>query len=110
MEELRFHQFGIPTSDVLADSEYNKTLKMHATGYFESPYAIEWMNFDDDNPLPDIIKTVSHVAFVVDDLHAALVGKNAVRAPSSPDEGFTVAFITVCTNLVELLNFDHPAE
>ena len=41
MQELRFHHIGIPTSESLPDKDYNPALKLHATGYFETPYAIE---------------------------------------------------------------------
>ena len=110
MQELRFHHIGIPTSEDLPDNDYNKELKLHATGYFDSPYAIEWMKFDSDNPLPDIIKTVPHVAFVVDNLEEAIRGKNIVLEPESPTDGVTVAFILDGRNLIELMQFDKPEQ
>ena len=33
MQELKFHHVGIPTSEKLPEEDYNKKLKMHATGY-----------------------------------------------------------------------------
>lgn len=51
------------------------------------------MKFDPDCPLPELVKTVPHVAFVVDDLNAAIAGKEILIAPNSPAEGVTVAFI-----------------
>jgi len=32
------------------------------------------MKFEPDCPLPELVKTVPHVAFVVDDLKAAIAG------------------------------------
>ncbi|KZL03339.1 MULTISPECIES: hypothetical protein [unclassified Pseudovibrio] len=110
MQELRFHHVGIPTSEKLPETHHNKTLKFTATGYFEGPYAIEWMNFDDDNPLPEIIKTTPHVAYVVDDLTEALQGKNVILSPESPAKGVWVAFILEGRNLIELMQFDKPEE
>ncbi len=52
-QEIVFHHVGIPITENLPDETYNPELKMHATGYFESPYAIEWMEFDKDSSLPE---------------------------------------------------------
>ncbi|MGI9282895.1 MAG: VOC family protein [Endozoicomonas sp.] len=108
MQKLRFHHVGIPTREKLPDDCYNEKLKLHATGYFETPYAVEWMNFDEDNSLPDIIKTTPHIAFEVEDLEAALKGKEVVLAPRSPAKHVTVAFIKDGRTLIELIQFDRP--
>ena len=109
-QKLTFHHVGIPITDDLAADSYNSDLKMHATGYFESPYAIEWMKFDEDNDLPDIIKQQVHVAYVVDDLAQAIAGREVVLAPSSPTDGVTVAFVLEGRDLIEFLQFDKPEE
>lgn len=108
MQTLHFHHVGIPVKEKMKGMSYNKALKLHATGYFDNPYGIEWMYFDDDNPLPDIIKTMPHVAYRVDDLDEAIKGKNIILAPENPEEGVTVAFILDDINLIELLQFDKP--
>ena len=64
-QKLTFHHVGIPVTDKLPESSYNESLKMRATGYFDSPYAIEWMEFDEDNILPEIIKTQPHIGYVL---------------------------------------------
>jgi hypothetical protein len=81
---------------------------MYASGYEQSPYGIEWMKFDPDCPLPELVKTVPHVAFVVDDLQAAIAGKDILIAPNRPSDGVTVAFIVDNGAPVELLQFDRP--
>jgi hypothetical protein len=75
MPELKYHHIGIPTGRPLPEEDYVKEYKLYASGYLESPYGIEWMKFDDDCPLPELVKNVPHVAFVVDDIHAAIAGK-----------------------------------
>lgn len=106
--ELRYHHIGIPTDRVLSDADYNEAYKMHASGYFESPYGVEWMHFDPDCPLPELVKTVPHVAFVVDDIAAAIAGKEVLIEPNSPTEGMTVAFIVDNGAPIEFLQFDRP--
>ena len=58
--------------------------------------------------MPELVKTVPHVAFVVDDLSAALAGKELLIAPNRPAEGVTVAFIVDNGAPIEFLQFDRP--
>jgi hypothetical protein len=44
-------------------------------------------------PVPELVRTVPHVAFEVDDLSAEIAGKEILIAPSSGSSGVTVAFI-----------------
>lgn len=108
--KITFHHMGIPVSGKLPDGVYNQDLKLHATGYFESPYAVEWMVFDEDNDLPEIIKQQPHIAYVVDDLNAAIKGRKIILEPNSPCDGVMVAFIKDGLNLVEFLQFDKPEQ
>jgi hypothetical protein len=80
-------------------------LKIHVSGYESSPYGVQWMRFDADAPYPEIIKTVPHVAFEVDDLALALEGKEILIPPNSPSEGVMVAMIVHDGAPVELLTF-----
>jgi hypothetical protein len=109
MPRLRYHHIGIPTDRPLPEDDYVAEFKMYASGYDQSPYGIEWMKFDPDCPLPELVKTVPHVAFVVDDLRAAIAGKDILIAPNSPSDGVKVAFIVDNGAPVELLQFDGPA-
>ncbi len=110
MQKMRFHHVGIPTDRKLPDADYNASLKIHGTGYFDTPYGIEWHNFDHDNPLPEIIKTTPHVGFVVESLADAIDGKEVIWGPTSPAEGVTIAFIVDGDALIELLQFDRPEQ
>jgi hypothetical protein len=78
---------------------------MHVSGFESSPYGVQWMRFDADAPFPDIIKTVPHIAFEVDDLAAALEGKAILISPNCPSAGVTVAMIVDNGAPVELLEF-----
>lgn len=106
MPELRYHHIGIPTNRPLPAEDYSQKYKLYASGYFQSPYGVEWMKFDPDCPLPELVKTVPHVAFVVDDIQAAIAGKQILIEPNSPAEGVTVAFIVDNGAPVEFLQFD----
>ncbi len=78
---------------------------LHASGFEESPYGVEWMRFEPDSPLPELVKSTPHVAFEVDDLEAALEGQALIGEPSSPMAGVKVAMILHNGMPVELLEF-----
>jgi hypothetical protein len=101
----RYHHIGIPTQTPRPGEIHLPRLKIHVAGFESSPYGIQWMRFDADAPYPEIIKTVPHVAFEVDDLAAALEGKEILTPPNSPSEGVTVAMILDNGAPVELITF-----
>jgi hypothetical protein len=61
------------------------------------------MRFEPECTLPEVVKTVPHVAFEVDDLDAALAGQQLLIAPNSPSAGVLVAFVLVDGAPVEFL-------
>jgi hypothetical protein len=78
---------------------------MYVSGFEESQFGIEWMRFEDDSPLPALVKTIPHVAFEVDDLETAIAGKEVLIPPNSPSESVRVAFIVDNGAPVEFLEF-----
>ena len=105
---LRYHHIGIPTNVRRENEGYLEKFKMYGSGYETSPYGVEWMRFEPDSPLPELVKTVPHVAFVVDDLQAAIDGKDILIKPNSPADGVSVAFIVDNGAPIEFLQFEKP--
>lgn len=103
---MRYHHLGIPTEIARPGERYLEQFRMYVSGYEDSPFGIEWMRFEESSPLPELVKTVPHVAFEVDDLARALEGHQLLIAPNSPSEGVTVAFIVHDGAPVELLQID----
>ncbi len=64
------------------------------------------MRFDKGCPLPEIVKSVPHVAFEVDDLDGALLGYEVLIEPSRPSPGVRVAFVLVDGAPVGFLEYD----
>lgn len=108
MPEFRYHHLGIPTNKPLPAQDYIAEFKVYASGYLDSPYGIEWMHFEPDCPLPELVKTVPHIAFVVDNLQAAIAGKKLIIEPNCSSKGVMVAFIEENGAPIELLQFDSP--
>ena len=101
----RFHHVGIPTDTPQPGEQYLENLKMYVSGFETSPYGVEWMRFEHDCPVSDLVRTVPHVAFEVDDLDAALKEKQLIGEIASPSEGVRVAMIVDNGAPVELLEF-----
>ena len=101
----RYHHIGIPTDVPRAGEYYLEQFKMYVSGYEDSPYGIQWMRFAPDSPVHPLIQSVPHLAFEVDDLEAALVGREILTAPNSPSEGVMVAMILDNGAPIELLEF-----
>ena len=101
----RYHHLGIPTTIVREGETHLPELRAHVCGFETSPYGVEWMRFEDGSPVHELIRTVPHVAFEVDDLDAALEGQNVIHPPGSPSEGVRAAMIVHDGAPVELISF-----
>lgn len=104
----KYHHIGIPNDISRENETYFKEYKMYVSGYETSPYGVEWMRFETNCPLPELVKTVPHVAFEVEDLTAELEGKEVLIPPNRPSEDVTVAFIVDNGAPIEFLQFDKP--
>ena len=104
-EGWRFHHIGIPTNVARPGEMHLPWLKVHVSGFESSPYGVQWMRFDEDAPYPDVIKSLPHVAFEVNDLAKALEGKELLVEPNCPSPGVTVAMIIDDGAPIELLEF-----
>ncbi len=101
----KYHHVGIPTQVHRQGETYLEKFKLFCTDHRDNPYGIQWMRYEADCPLPELVKTVAHVAFEVDDLTEAIKDKEVIIEPNSPSEGVWVAFILENGAPVELLEF-----
>jgi hypothetical protein len=102
----RYHHMGIPTDTPRPGEIHLETLGMYVSGFGTSPYGVEWMRFEPESPVSELVRTVPHIAFEVDDLETALDGKELIGEVSSPMAGIRVAMILHNGMPVELLEFD----
>jgi len=101
----RYHHMGIPTDQPRVGEQYLEGLGMYVSGFETSPYGVEWMRFEPGSPVSELVRTVPHVAFEVDDLNAEIEGKELLGEVSEPSEGVRVAMIIDNGAPVELLEF-----
>ncbi|MCP4662541.1 MAG: hypothetical protein GY856_44665 [bacterium] len=100
---------GIPTDTPREGERYLEQFKMYVSGFDTSPFGIEWMRFEPGSPISELIQTVPHLAFEVDDLDAELEGKELLSEVGSPSEGVRVAMIVDDGAPVELIEFCRDA-
>lgn len=104
----RYHHVGIPTTERRSDERYLEEYGMYVSGFTTSPFGVEWMRFEPSSPVHDLVRTVPHIAFEVDDLDRALEGQTLLGEPSSPSGGVRAAMIVHNGSPVELMEFAMP--
>jgi hypothetical protein len=107
---MKYNHIGIPTTFGFEGEQDLPHLKMTVSDHENNSFGIQWQRYWDDAPYPDLVKTVPHVAFEVDDLDAALAGHKVIIPPNSPSEGLIVAFVEVNGAPVELMQYIRGAE
>jgi hypothetical protein len=68
------------------------------------------MRFENDCQVSELVKTMPHIAFEVDNLDTALIGKKLLSDISFPSDGVRVAMIIDDGAPVELIEFKKPAD
>jgi catechol 2,3-dioxygenase-like lactoylglutathione lyase family enzyme len=104
----RYHHIGIPTTEAKPGETHLKHLKLFVVSHEKSEFGVEWMRFEADAEVPDLVRQVPHVAFEVADLTSELAGREILIPPNSPSDGVRVAFIVENGVPIELLEFTDP--
>ena len=104
----KYHHIGIPTKKAMPGERYIPHLKLYVSGFSTSPFGVEWMRFDDDCPISELIKTLPHIAFEVDDIDKALKEHDfeVISEPGVPSEGVRAAMIKHNGAPIELIEFN----
>lgn len=99
----QFHHFGVPTKTKQENEMYIEGVKLHLTDPESHPYSVEFLRFEDDSPMHADVINNPHAAFIVEDLAAALEGKNVIVEPFNATETLRVAFIKDNEAVIELM-------
>jgi hypothetical protein len=105
----RYHHLGIPVKEPIKGEIYLPRFKLYVSGFDSSPYGIEWMRYEPDSPIDELIKTIPHIAFEVDDLEAELQKHDLtiLTPPNAPGDGIRVAMILHNGAPIELIEFSN---
>ncbi len=103
----KYHHLGIPTDKIMPNERYLPHLKFYVSGFSTSPFGIEWMRFNEDCPISDLIKSVPHIAFEVDDIDKELEKHDfeIITEPGIPSDGVRAAMIKHNGAPIELIEF-----
>ena len=91
--DYEFSHIGIPTTEEKDWDGFYEPGKIHYTEFDKDEYNIEWVKFDKDSPMPELMRTTPHVAYFVPNMENALLNKEILVETFSPGEGVRVAFI-----------------
>ncbi|RLT90999.1 MULTISPECIES: VOC family protein [unclassified Ketobacter] len=103
---MKFNHIGIPVTGRFEGEIDLPHLQMTVSNHENNPYGIQWQRYWEGAPYPEIVKTIPHVAFVVENLRLELKGKKVIVEPNSPSDGLIVAFIEVNGAPVELMEYE----
>jgi hypothetical protein len=83
----RYHHIEIPTTEAKPGETHLKHLKLFVVSHEKSEFGVEWMRFEADAVVPDLVRQVPHVAFEVADLASELAGRAlSFRYPRTQQE------------------------
>jgi len=104
---MKYNHIGIPTTARFAGEIPLPHLKVTVSDHQNNPFGIQWQRYWEGAAVPELVKTVPHLAFEVDDLAEAIRDQHVIIAPNSPSTGVLVAFIEVNGAPIELMQIDH---
>jgi len=100
---MKYDHIGIPTTEERPWTAFVEGGKVHITDAKAHPYGVEWLKFEPNSPMPELIQKVAHVAFEVDNLEQALQGAKIIVEPFDAMKGLRCAFIDEGGAPVELM-------
>jgi hypothetical protein len=103
----KYHHTGIPTTSEMPGEKYLPQFKLFVSGFKTSPFGIEWMRYEKDSQINELIQTVPHIAFEVENIDDELKKHNfrILTRTNSPSEGIRVAMIEHNGAPIELIEF-----
>ncbi|MBR2692579.1 MAG: hypothetical protein IKE69_00050 [Thermoguttaceae bacterium] len=101
----KFSHWGVPTQEKKDGMVYVEGIKTWITDFAQNPYAIEWLRFEADSPMHELVQKMPHVAYEVENLNEALADQKVIVPPFPVGENLTCAFIDGGGFSVELMEF-----
>jgi len=100
----QFHHIGIPTAIERPNEIYMADVSLFVTDPTVHEHRIEWLRFERGSRLHELIQTEAHIAYLVDDVDAAVAGKDLVQEPWDANPTTRVGFALEDGQLVEFLS------
>lgn len=101
--KAKFHHFGVPTTAKSDEETFMKDGGLYKTDPESHPFSVEFLRFAQNSPMPDVIKTTPHAAFIVDNVDEAVKEKQVILPPTDLTPKRRLAFIRDGDALIELI-------
>lgn len=85
----QFHHIGLPAPDQNAPmpGEYwVEENRVWVTNPAHDPQRVEWLRYAPDSTVDPVFQRAAHICYLVDDLEAAIQGKDVAISPFEPGE------------------------
>ncbi len=104
----KFHHIGIPTKERKENERSLPLYKTYVSGFETSPFGIEWMRFEEDSEVQELIQKIPHIAFEVEDIDWEIKnrGLNVISPPAASADGIRDAMVEYNGALIQLFEFD----
>jgi hypothetical protein len=90
-----FHHIGIPTPTKRERMRFLEETRVWLSPIDAHPFRVEWLWFEPDSPAPELVRTVSHVAYRVASLEEAMEGQTVIAEPFDVWGEVRVSFVEV---------------
>lgn len=77
----KYNHVGIVSPTLMEGMIYIEPLKVHITDCTKSPNNIEFLYFEPDSPMPELVQTRAHVAYEVPNIQEAIKDAKVLMAP-----------------------------
>src|SRR5215208_1391669 len=106
IERARFDHIGIITDESHGDETFVDSTRVWVTNPRQHPFHVEYLRFEPDSTVTGPLRDEPHIAYRVDDVHAAIEGHELLLAPFAVGGGFCqAAFVLVDGAVVEFMQY-----
>lgn len=102
---MEFHHVGLRAWEKQPEEDWVEDSRCWVTDPREHPNQIEWLRYEPDSEVPDVVKNTPHVAFKVDKLEPHLEGEEVAIPAFEVGEFARVAFIVRNGLVYEFMEF-----
>lgn len=88
----KINHFGVPTTIPQPEESYAEGLKVWLTDFTKSKNRIEFLRFEPDTWMPELIRNVAHIAYEVSNLEVELKDAHVIVDPMDCGDKW-IAFI-----------------
>ena len=92
---MEFDHIGVPAPARRDGMRFLESKRLWLTSPADHPYRVEWLWYEPDSPEAELIRTVPHVAYLVESLEEALAGGTVIAESFDAFGEVRVGFIEV---------------